>query len=354
MNKAKTDLPLSVVERFVVCQNISFKNNSHGFGVAVVGKENRIRKELVPFALFGDVPAIMQSSTTIGHTRLATHGDKIGGLQPYQEDGWTFVHNGIVDVPDMDTKYFSDSHAYFKAILTAEGDNMIDKICNATSQLGSNSSYSCFLTNGERHYYWKNGGRQISCYESEDFIYLSTADYDVYFEDATEYQLQNHKIYAWSYTDKWSEEIYENKEPKKPVAVSYNWPRNTHATRGMFDGLDAYYGGTSWNRSHYIDPTPIPPVRGRWSDDWDEPPMGNKELPEVTEYGKDEEEVEETIWIIESCAPFIYDAIMDQFRLEYGLPLPETMSNRQLAELLRKDVVAHETMVRVLEAGQII
>lgn len=142
--------------------------------------------------------AFNKSSVVIGHQRISTSGFNFKSTQPFKQNGFIFVHNGVLTEYDY-KQDLSDSAQYFKRFLNhykTERDiiKAIQDVFNDAS-----GSFSIFIYHISSHtgYYFKSSSTNIEFYLNPHFLFITTSSKNaVFFKQKLQpIKIENFKIY---------------------------------------------------------------------------------------------------------------------------------------------------------------
>ena len=160
----------------------SFKHNNHGDGVFLSdGKNNILFKSIKKINYIDFYKSINKSKYILTHQRIATSGYGEKFTQPFENDEFVILHNGILakyDVNDNSDTYnfFVEFYELFKKI---DIEDRQRKIYTIVKQLldGKQGSFSIALFDKKTQvlYYFKNDTTSINFFRSKSMLYITTS-----------------------------------------------------------------------------------------------------------------------------------------------------------------------------------
>lgn len=185
----------------------SYLYNFDGDGAYFDYSQKLIRdKNKIPLNEYSE--DILKSRFILTHQRLTTHGKSFKNTQPFYEDGFVFLHNGILY--DYDFKNGrSDSYNFFQEFLKvfnqSKKKTREQNILNGLSLLQkTDGSFSIALldTKTNRLYYVKNTNPTIRFYRTKDkqVLFITTREgnkhyFKLYTNQFEELNIFSNKIY---------------------------------------------------------------------------------------------------------------------------------------------------------------
>lgn len=226
---------------------ISYDANNHGCGIWF-SNNNRLYKNANYIDVYTHRREFMNSDTVIAHQRIATSGYSQKNLQPFKDERFVFVHNGVLHnqafYSDLN---LSDSNIFFTKFLEEFKlhKQKAEKIPDILEKLlsGEYGSYSMLLYDklDKIGYYFKNSSTSIGFYKSDDYLYITTKKSNqAYFDDKlTEILISPNKLYTINLDDF---EIYEVRS-LLTYAPTKSYKKN-HKTKYNYSNVDydGYYG----------------------------------------------------------------------------------------------------------------
>lgn len=197
------------------------------------------------------------------HNRLATSGLSSEFTQPFNIDGFVFLHNG--NLTDFNTNKNSDSYNAFSKFteefkkIDAIKDNISNENVPSNTKLSPNNneitrdkniiatiknvfdncagsfSIALFDTITKRLYYFKNDIPNINCKTSGDIIYLTTSDDNLKFlpmfsRSFRSQKIKDHRIYRFTVGDLPTIEVVGKIKPRivtqTTTEKNYKWAKN--------------------------------------------------------------------------------------------------------------------------------
>jgi len=139
----------------------------------------------------------INSSAVIGHERIATSGHSLDNLQPFQNERFVFVHNGVL-YGFNNHKEKSDSKEFFEVF--CYNYSLIKDVVIAIKQTlkTERGSYSILIYDklDKIGYYFKNDATTISFYAGEGILVGFTKDSNKnFFKDLKSIKIKEYNIY---------------------------------------------------------------------------------------------------------------------------------------------------------------
>lgn len=222
----------------------SYATNSDANGFYFSNK-NKLIRHTEYINLLKREDAFIKSNVIIGHQRISTSGFNFKSTQPFKQNGFVFVHNGILSDYDHN-KDTSDSQQYFQRFLKCykQDKDIIKAIQDVFND--ASGSFSIFLYNISSHtgYYFKSSSTNIEFYLNPHFLYITTnSKNSVFFKQKLQpIKIENFKIYkitqdlqviedgilkpityktAWTYADDYPRYTYKKKKTKTLTDEEY-------------------------------------------------------------------------------------------------------------------------------------
>ncbi len=216
----------------------------------LVRSENKIN-----FFKFNDL--VTNSKVNICHQRLATSGLSSKYIQPFMNEEFVLVHNGVIN--DFLGKKGSDTYGFFKKFIKVfkkrKKGNREEKIIATIKKLFDGldrGSYSIALFDKvtENLYYFKNSFLDINFYKSSEMLFITTnSNNSVFLKafDDTFYEkdIKEYKIYRITTKDKIKINVVGKIKEKefvsffkdKKVQTIKNYPTIKEETTTTNDGM---------------------------------------------------------------------------------------------------------------------
>lgn len=187
------------------CTN-SFINNSDGEGF-YFDKSDLLIKSKQKIDIIAQMDNLKNSKFILGHERISTSGHEDTYIQPFQNDDFVLMHNGIlndyVKNAHSDTfNLFEDFKLLFNNVEGSRQEKIIKCIKSALDDNEGSFSISIFDKKENALYYFKNDKSQIHVVRTKDkkLMFLTTSNsnigiFDIYKEKSKKIDIQNFKIY---------------------------------------------------------------------------------------------------------------------------------------------------------------
>lgn len=236
----------------------SYARNKDSEGVylssmdAVVKSENKV--DLAPYE-----DQIAASNVVAIHERLSTSGKTLANGQPFMNERFVFMHNGVLSLKARKEKQaekrdLSDSAMFFEEFLKAfeETEKVPAAIEAAFKKCVTSGSWSMFLYDKlvDRVYYFKNASTSMEIAKLKDgSIYGTTSSENLAFFDVSiKYELESDKLYFVDLEENSDNEyaLYYNPNKLKIEEATYATTTSWGSLKGGYSG---YYGttyGSSW------------------------------------------------------------------------------------------------------------
>jgi hypothetical protein len=160
----------------------SYARNDDGDGI-YIGSTGQVFKSLHKMNYYKWENEIEGSNVIFSFQRLATSGKTIEYVQPFRNEEFVFMHNGVVNSFLKDKG--SDSFGFFQDFISgfnklADGSRT-DKIIRTIKFLLDNVSgdwYSMILYDliEKKLYYWKSESPNINFYRYNNMLYITTCE----------------------------------------------------------------------------------------------------------------------------------------------------------------------------------
>jgi hypothetical protein len=160
----------------------SYVNNSHGDGI-YIGSTGEIFKSLDKLNYYEYAKEIENSNVVFSFQRLATSGRTVEYVQPFRNDEWVFMHNGVMNSFLKDVG--SDSWGFFNEFLETfnfmKGKTRTKRFVETIKLLLKDKGsdwYSIIMYDlvEKRLYYFRNGRPEIHFYKYRGMLYITTCE----------------------------------------------------------------------------------------------------------------------------------------------------------------------------------
>ena len=184
----------------------------------------------------------INSSVVIGHERISTSGHSLDNLQPFMNERFVFVHNGVL-YEFNNHKEKSDSKQLFEVFIRnfSLTNDVAIAIKQALKTEGGSYSILIYDKKEEIGYYFKNGATSISFYAGEGILFISTKDNNKYFfSDLKEVKIKSYNIYKIENLNVKCVGTIDYKDPYE----KFDWKQsygNRYTKRKHIDNVQKYY-----------------------------------------------------------------------------------------------------------------
>lgn len=206
----------------------SYASNKDGDGIYCNGKVTKGLNKVDLYKLRSDID---KSKSIITHQRKSTSGFNVKWTQPFSNEDFILVHNGIVN--DFLGKHGSDTWGFFKIFTTefkeAEGTREVRIIKSIKKLLDAKTGiyYSILIYDRKTKlsYYFKNEYAEINFYMGKNMLYITTNSTNKIFlncfkEKFNELEIEDYAIYRIKVNENIViTKINKIKAPKKEIKI---------------------------------------------------------------------------------------------------------------------------------------
>jgi predicted glutamine amidotransferase len=194
----------------------SYVRNDDGDGI-YIGSTGEIFKSLYKMNYYAWEQEIEKSNVVFSFQRLATSGKEVAFVQPFRNEEFIFMHNGVAnsflkDIGSDSWGFFNDFVKEFE-LLNHNRNSRTVRITKAIKTLLDNRVsdwYSMILYDlvEKKLYYWKNDTPSINFYRYNGLLYITTLEENKKFLNMTgngkrkEIEIKPYSIYKISPTKK--------------------------------------------------------------------------------------------------------------------------------------------------------
>ncbi|MDD2410032.1 MAG: hypothetical protein PHD03_04885 [Bacilli bacterium] len=224
----KSNKKKEIKKAFSVLKNgciSSYATNSDGDGYFI---NNRIKKSFDFLNKDNLLTEFYKAKMIITHQRITTSGHNFMSLQPFQNDRFVFVHNGILSnsIYNID-KNKSDSLQFFELFQEKiKKNDCIEKVLKEMLEIEKGYySISIFDKENNKLYYVKNDRATINFYLiNNESLYITTSNnnYNFIEEPYKIIEIKNLNVYEININNLDIFSLLEYKEPKQEI-FKKNW-----------------------------------------------------------------------------------------------------------------------------------
>lgn len=250
-----SNIPSQIVGLLMGATTASYQHNCHGDGI-YFSSNGTLITSLDKINVLEYSREIKNSQFIISHQRYATHGLTEEYTQPFADNGFVLVHNGVI-ASFVENKDESDSFGFFRKFnqtFNQENGTRRDRVVKSIRKLLNDAwgSYSIAIYDivERKLYYFKNSSTSMHLFRSRDLYFLTTdsdnGDYLKFIKGVKfdKQKFEDYTIYCFS-ANSHKISIYKLGHLKKPVIVE----EPTKITRYFSDSNGGFWKDESKSNS---------------------------------------------------------------------------------------------------------